>query len=616
LTHPIGDGEIGDLGSVRALVDRGDHLRAYDLATTLLSVDNAPRRPSRQVQAELEYLRVLALARSGSTAGAEAEIGGWDPTATGLPLRLVEDRAALRARLAKDRALLRRPWDQAELALAAGAYEAIYRDLASTYACANAATLWLLAAQPQRARELAQHVPDPAPSADADELTTYWSHVTAAEAALVLGEFSRARSLVRSAGSVARDNLGARAATRRQLRVLLEHLGFAAEAELRPLANPAVLHYCGHRVSAAQAERFRLDSEPLIEAELDRLTRQAGLHSGHGSLACGADLLIARSLLARGIEVHAVIPFGLEEFVDVSVRSGGAEWVSDFEFCLEHATSVTVTCDSAYLGDDQLFAFASQVAMGEALNRARSLDSPAIQLAVWDGIRTDRIGGTAHDIDTWRRAGGATSVIPAVAPRNSTADEPRGDNVDRPITAVLFGDIQGISRLRDEQLMAFLPAAWQAVAEVVDEYGDLVLDRNTWGDAIFLAFSSVGAAAGCALAIQEVFHRLDPVELGVPHDLHLRLAGHVGPVITLRDPLRVSKGHFGRELTRAARIEPRTPPGSVYVTRAFAALLELDPDAGCLAEYVGTVTTAREFETVPMFRLHDRNVRPSERAGP
>ena len=77
----------------------------------------------------------------------------------------------------------------------------------------------------------------------------------------------------------------------------------------------------------------------------------------------------------------------------------------------------------------------------------------------------------------------------------------------------------------------------------------------------------------------------------------------VGPVITMTDPVRGHTASWGRELTRAARIEPRTPEGDVYVTDAFAALLALEPDAAFATEYVGRVTTAKEFETVPMYRL-------------
>ena len=51
----------------------------------------------------------------------------------------------------------------------------------------------------------------------------------------------------------------------------------------------------------------------------------------------------------------------------------------------------------------------------------------------------------------------------------------------------------------------------------------------------------------------------------------MRVGAHYGPVFSDWDPI-VGKGTFyGRSLSRAARIEPITPPGAVFVTEAFAA---------------------------------------------
>ena len=79
-----------------------------------------------------------------------------------------------------------------------------------------------------------------------------------------------------------------------------------------------------------------------------------------------------------------------------------------------------------------------------------------------------------------------------------------------------------------------------------------------------------------------------------------------GPVMAIVDPVTHRPTYWGRELTRAARIEPRTPEGEVYVTDAFAALLSLEPDVPFATEYVGRVTTAKDFETIPMYRLRRR----------
>ena len=60
-------------------------------------------------------------------------------------------------------------------------------------------------------------------------------------------------------------------------------------------------------------------------------------------------------------------------------------------------------------------------------------------------------------------------------------------------------------------------------------------------------------------------------------------------------------------MTRAARIEPRTPEGEVYVTDAFAALLALEPERDFTTESVGRVTTAKDFETIPVYWLCRRD---------
>ena len=122
-----------------------------------------------------------------------------------------------------------------------------------------------------------------------------------------------------------------------------------------------------------------------------------GRHIGfaYGSLAAGGDLVVAEAMVESGADLHVVLPFDVESFLDASVRPAGDDWERRFSACLESATSVTVTSDSAYLGHDELFAFASQVAMGRAVIRANALASEVTQLAVWDGEPQSGPAGTA-----------------------------------------------------------------------------------------------------------------------------------------------------------------------------------------------------------------------------
>src|SRR5207302_11052311 len=119
-----------------------------------------------------------------------------------------------------------------------------------------------------------------------------------------------------------------------------------------------------------------------------------------------------------------------------------------------------------------------------------------------------------------------------------------------------------------------------SVSDALRPFEPATVYRNSLGDAIVVVLTDVRAAAACALSIQEAIGELDCAGVDLPEDLGLRMGGHVGPVMTLMDPVRNHTASWGRELTRAARIEPRTPEGDVYVTDAFAALLALEPEAG------------------------------------
>jgi class 3 adenylate cyclase len=228
-------------------------------------------------------------------------------------------------------------------------------------------------------------------------------------------------------------------------------------------------------------------------------------------------------------------------------------------------------------------------------------------LAVWDGLSTGLTAGTAHDVAVWKAAGRETDVIrvtgapaPVVAPSPSV--------LRRPVRALLFGDFHGFSALRDEEMFQFLEHVLGAIATTLDSFGAQVLFRNTWGDGLFVALDNVAAAAKIALAIQETVATVDFSVHGLP-EMRMRLAAHVGPVIAIDDPVRRQPGVFGRELTRAARLEPRTPAGAVYATNVFAALLALEPYAPVVPEYVGILTTEKAFETTPIYVLKPRVLR-------
>jgi class 3 adenylate cyclase len=203
----------------------------------------------------------------------------------------------------------------------------------------------------------------------------------------------------------------------------------------------------------------------------------------------------------------------------------------------------------------------------------------------------------------WRAAGGETEVIRVTSTRTGTTAAPFVTKSGRVIRSVLFGDFKGFSRLHDEHIPRFLETVMKPVAEVLDRHGEHVIVRNTWGDGLFLVIDNAVNGARVALDLQERLQTIDLAAAGLPADMGLRLGGHTAPLVPVYDPVLRLNMVMGRGLTRAARIEPRTPTGEVYVTTAFAALLRLEPDCGITSEYVGHLTTAKNFETTPMHLL-------------
>lgn len=538
---------------IRAAERAGDYLTAYDLAQR--GLERAPN------DLWLRHRAVLNLARSGATEQAHALFELF-----GLADHADEDVAALRARIEKDRG---------NLAEAARRYGEIYARTGGYYSGINAATLALLAGDARRGAEIARSL-----KIEGDD---YYAHATRAEAALILGDRDAARRHLESAS--ASDDFAARATTRAQLSRICDDPDVLA-----PLAPPAVIHFAGHR-----SNRVNDALRPRIEAELD------GVGFGFGSLACGSDMLFVESLLARGAEAHVVLPFNVDEFKDASVAPA---WRARFDACLSRATSVTYATEDSYLGDDLLFAYAAQLAMGLALLRAKFLGATVRQVAVWDGRPAPGMAGTGADVAFWRDRGGETRVIrcePSSPPSGVVALQAK-----RTIRAMLFGDVRGYSRLREAETLRFIETILGGFGRALERFGGEVMYRNTWGDGLYLVCREAVSAARVALELQRTMAGVDLAGSGLPAHLALRVGAHVGPVFEAIDPVVGAPSFFGTHVTRTARVEPATPPGQVYATEPFAARLALERDVGLTCEYVGRMPAAKGYGVMRMYVVKEK----------
>lgn len=365
-----------------------------------------------------------------------------------------------------------------------------------------------------------------------------------------------------------------------------------------------VAMFCGHMFNAgSQAEQDLAERVRGALAERD-------VTVGYGPLACGADIVIAEALLARGAELQVVLPFCEKDFIAESVMSGGADWLPRYLACRDAAAAVHFATPGAYVGDDNQFAYNSRYAIGLASLRAEIDGAERLQLAVVSdkiaSLSLTGIAGTLADIRLWRDLGGETVAIPAgPVPRDLVFPqrEPIGSGTKRRIRSILFADYKGFSRLGEREIVLFMHLVMGRIARVLNRHGDHVEFRNTWGDSLYAIIDRPSRAAQIALELQEALEGLPPELSPAGDTAGMRIGVHYGPIWVGTDRITGNRLWYGSEVNRTARIEPVTPVGGVYCTDAFAAALLVADDHSCRFVPVGRVELAKAYGEVDMYRL-------------
>jgi len=267
------------------------------------------------------------------------------------------------------------------------------------------------------------------------------------------------------------------------------------------------------------------------------------------------------------------------------------------------AASVLFASHMRYVDGAAQFAYGSKVTMGMARLRARHLNSSALQVAIVESTSATTLSGS--DIGDWQATGGYSAVVTAGSlkrPKMPPAP-PLRSRIERNTSGLMFMDYPGFAALDEQVLPLFYDEVMVRVAKVLKRYEGAIRETNSWGDAVFVVFDDAPSAAGAALDMCERFREVDCAALGVPEGTAMRLALHYGPTYVGYDPVRRETAHFGTEVSRAARIEPVTPSGSVYVTESFAAVLEMEAAGRFLCNYVGKVSLAKGYGVFPLYGL-------------
>lgn len=498
-------------------------------------------------------LSIIAHARSGALARAWALF-----EAHGLEAERDDPAVlAVRGRLLKDRAQEAAGPGRAALFREAAAAYARAGELGegATYPLINAASLSLLAGDAAEAGRLAARVLDLIDSGRDGPETPYYREATRAEALLLQGRVSDARTSLEHAVALAPRAWEDHATTLRQFGLILEASGGEA-GWLDALRPPRCLHFAGHMALAAGAEADRL------AAQVAEVARRERVGFAYGALAAGADIVAAEALRHAGVELHVVLPCAPGEFRRASVDPAGPDWTERFERLLQDVDTLRVIPAAAVSAAS--VQIGAEVAMGCATMQARTLQTEAMQLLVLsENPPSYAPGGTTWAGEAWRAAGRRQVVL--AAPRNA-----------EPALAANSGER---SRVRPAAILAMrlddpTPGRLQALRGGIEGGGQTLAPARWAADTAEVAFARPEEAAAAAAAIVAAFHD------GV------RVAAHYAVAELPLDSSGAMHGLEAATPSLTVRVLSSTPPGAVHVSDDFAAALAAAGGPG-RTEYLG-----------------------------
>ena len=568
--------------------------------------------------AQLHYHAALALAKSGARGYAASQLDQLLAMAD-LDSHLRSEALSLSGRLAKDRwAVLGDTGSRERAAMQAHErYLQAYALSHEFFPGVNAATMSVLAGHAREGQELAQEVLERCRERQrAGGAEDHWLCATLGEASILLGEKDDALRWYARAREQAGNRYGDVASMRRQLRLLAPELPLAVEA-LGVLRMPRVAFFAGHMLDRPDRpqERFPARLVPAVEREIARALDETGVGFAYCSAACGADILFIEQAVARGVEVNVMLPFGREDFVRTSVAFAGADWVRRFERALAGAATVTVCVDEGYLGDNVLYGYCTRQVQGVAMLRAQQLETEPLLIAAVDPASSEASGGTQETLAGWHALGGEARLIdlaglrggagptPASPARKPPAETRRPAWGRREVMTMLFGDVVGFSKLKEAEAPSFFVNFLGLVARQIEQSATPPATCNTWGDGLYIVFNEAAAAAEFALGLRDRIARTDWQSHDLPVGLSARIGVHSGPVFQAFDPIIQRINYFGSHVTRAARIEPVTAPGSVYVSEQTAALLAAGANRDFACDYLGQMALAKGYGRATLYRL-------------
>jgi len=595
---------------VEALLKQGEPILAYDLVRRALG--DYPGDVS------LRQLQALALIRTGAPGEASlmlSQLLAENHRGQGTLAPLARAYRDFGERTSRPE--VRRQYFTQALEL----YEEAYRVNHGVWSGIHAAWLALELGDPEAAVALAAAVEMDAlrliETAKSGGSDTFWLLAILGIVSVLQRRFREGFDCFENLADIGRGRSGDLAEVRHVARSILVLLREDPSTLELVLPSPRVLVFAGHMVDFPDRKTPRFPPElteilaRVIRGRVSSLRAEAGF----ATAACGAPILFHEAIAAQEGESHVLLPYGRDEFRadSVAIRED-MDWSTRYDKVLDTAHRVILGSPQRLDEGSVVFYYSNLLLLGLAKLRARQLRCDLKALVVWDGQPSAAAGSVAKTVELWKKLGyppevidlrtiqeGIPDIRQETRPARSGAANPAG--LSTKVMVMLFADVVHFSLLQERQVPRFVEHFLGTIGRLEKTTGVRPIMKNTWGDGLFLVFRQAADAIRYGRALVDAVNRTDWGALGLPADLNLRVALHAGPVYLGKDPVTGRRTCFGTHVNNAARIEPITPPGKIYVSQAFAALATALDLKDCPCEYVGQMPLAKNFGTFPMYVL-------------
>jgi tetratricopeptide (TPR) repeat protein len=591
--------------SVKRCNNSGEYLLAIEIAETVLKENKGHLDAGTQLT--LQQQLVLALARTGLVARARALIeklhlaGVNDGETLGL-LGSVYKVLSGKAETPDEKLQL--------LSQALKFYQSGFDKAGSAYCAINASALLVLLGDLEAGKLLAEGALTAHPQGE-----PYWDTATMAEANLILGRLDQARQGYADASKLVGDNWAGFASTRKQCRLLCLKLHGRREFLDDCFPSGTVVFFAGHIVDAVDRAqpRFPTSAIPSVRERIQAWIDKNAVRFTYSSAACGADILFLEAAQAAGADTHIILPFRKEDFVNISVRLRGEEWVARFEVVAENA-SLTVLSDDVPDFRASSFEFTNRMIAARAAARAVAYDVPLSALAVWDGQTGDGSGGTADAVVYWAQ----TQVhVDVIHPTNPQLDRPYDPDNPPPrspfpaiytasprqvattMAALLYLRFKGYESIQERDFQPFSQRLIEAVAEMMAVRGWCPARYGFGGHYLFV-WNKVRDAGIAAIEFNSLLQvAVQETNLKVASILCL----HSAALQLTVNPILNQYTHEGTAISKVQALSEILDPGNVFATEPFAEFTVFEKVRDFTCEYAGTVGVSKESRGTRIYQV-------------